>query len=154
MLVGTGTFWTHGIFRAKKGTLYARYLNVTFPFLLSGILHTILDVCGGVPQSEARTWVFFVLQAVGIMMEDAVEATYRWTFASKQGEKTVYPKLQLWHKIVGYVWVYLFMVWSTPAWSFANIRHADPEHNYILPFSIIGWALGPNAASSNVGGNI
>jgi len=142
MLVGSATFFTHGVFRQKKGTLVARYLNVTFPFLLSGILHTVLDTCGGVAQSEARTWVFFVLQAVGIMMEDSVEAAYCWLFASKTGEKIVYPELKLWHKIVGYVWVYLFMVWTTPAWSFANIRHADPEHNYILPFSVVGWFNG------------
>jgi len=138
MLVGTGTFWTHGIFRGKKGTLYARYLNVTFPFLLSGILHTVLDTCGGVPRSEARTWIFFVLQAIGIMMEDSVEAAYCWLFSNMEGKKTQ-PQLQFWHKVVGYVWVCLFMVWTTPAWSFANIRHADPEHNYILPFSFVAW---------------
>lgn len=138
MLVGNGTFWTHGIFRGKKGTLYARYLNVFFPFLLSGILHTVLDICGGVPHSEARTWVFFILQALGIMVEDSVEAVYCWSFVRKQGEKISQPKLQMWHKTVGYVWVNLFMVWTTPAWTFANIRHADQEHNYILPFTILG----------------
>lgn len=138
MLVASGIFWTHGIFRGKKGTLYARYLNVTFPFLLSGILHTVLDICGGVPSSEARTWVFFILQALGIMAEDLVEGVYCWLFSKRKGNQIVQPELQSWHKVVGYIWVYLFMVWTTPAWSFANLRHADPKNNYILPFTIIG----------------
>ena len=136
MLVGNTTFWTHGILRQKKGTLVARYLNVTFPFLLSGILHTVLDVCAGVPRSEARTWVFFVLQAFGIMIEDAVEAAYRAVFSGKNGEK---PKLLFWHKLIGYVWVFLFQVWTTPAWTYGNVRHQDPVNNYILPFSVFGW---------------
>ncbi|KAF4633952.1 hypothetical protein G7Y89_g4163 [Cudoniella acicularis] len=100
MLVGNAAFWTHGILRQKKGTLVARYLNVTFPFLLSGILHTVLDVCGGVPLMEARTLVFFVLQAFGIMVEDSVEAAYFWLFSKKNGEKTEYPKLLFWHKLL------------------------------------------------------
>jgi hypothetical protein len=137
MLVGNATFWTHGIFRQKKGTIVARYLNVTFPFLLSGIVHTVLDVCGGVPRSEARTWVYFVLQAFGIMVEDAVQAAYRALFSSKTGEV---PKLKFWHKLVGYLWVFLFQVWATPAWTYGNVRHQDPVNNYILPLSVVGWA--------------
>lgn len=137
MLVGNATFWTRGIFRQKKGTLVARYLNVTFPFLLSGILHTVLDICGGVPRSEARTWVYFVLQAFGIMIEDAVQAAYQAVFTGKSEEK---PKLRFWHKLIGYLWVYLFQVWTTPAWSYGNVRHCDLTNNYILPFSVVGWA--------------
>lgn len=72
------------------------------------------------------------------MVEDAVEGAYRWIFTTKRKGKIVQPELQTWHKLVGYIWVYLFMVWTTPAWSFANIRHADPTNNYILPFTIIG----------------
>lgn len=134
--MGNATFWTYGICRGKKGTLYARYLNLIFPFLISGLMHTILDVCGGVPSSESRTLVFFALQSLGIMIEDAVEGVYRWVFATEREGRVVQPELQTWHKLVGYVWVYLFMVWTTPAWSFANFRHANPK--YILPFTIIG----------------
>jgi hypothetical protein len=124
-------------FDKKKGTLVDRYLNVTFPFLLSGIVHTVLDVCGGVPRSEARTWVYFVLQAFGIMVEDTIEAAYRAMFTCKNGEKL---KLLFWHKMVGYLWVFLFQVWATSAWTYANVRHQDPVNNHILPFSVVGWA--------------
>jgi hypothetical protein len=149
MLVGNAKFWTHGVLRQKKGTIVARYLNVTLPFVLSGLLHTVLDVCGGVPRNEARTWVFFVLQAVGIMIEDAVEALYScFTTGKKSAGSSLNncevprARLQTWHKIVGYVWLYFFMVWTTPAWSYANVRHADPVNNYILLFSVVGWVRG------------
>jgi hypothetical protein len=80
--------------------------------------------------------VFFALQAVGIMTEDSVEGAYCWWFATKEEGITVQPELQTSHKVLGYIWFYLFMVWTTPAWSFANLRHADPQNNYILPFTI------------------
>lgn len=156
MLVGNAKFWTHGALRQPKGTVIARYLNILFPFFISGILHTILDVCGGVPAAETGAYMFFVLQAFAIMFEDGVEELYRrlgFTRMTKdsgpaQGGERQFngTKPFLWQKLIGYGWVALFMVWTTPGWSYANIRNADPTVNYLLPFSLVTWARGQQTA--------
>ena len=146
MLVGNAQFWTHGVFRQAKGTITARYLCITLTFLLSGLLHTILDRCGGVPASETRAYVFFTFQALGIMAEDAAEEIFhRLSDSQEPKDKSVKSLTKptdpaLWQKLIGYAWVFMFMVWVTPAWSYANIRNADPSTNYLLPFSFVKWA--------------
>ena len=73
------------------------------------------------------TWCcekFFLLQAFGIMVEDAVQAlTERLAM------------LRPMRRLIGYSWVGVFLVWSTPVWMFPPMRQGDSGQ--MVPFSIV-----------------
>ena len=68
---------------------------------LSGLLHYIVDIETGVPPSQTGALKFFVVQGLGIMFEDAVQALYRRNISGKPGS---------WTRIVDYLWVSLFLI--------------------------------------------
>lgn len=99
----------------------------------------ILDVMSGIPISECYARRLFVMQTFGIMLEDAVEALSRTARLGKtpralEDVKDSVESSETWQKALGYVWVFAFLVWTTPSWSYANIRHdGDP----LFPFSLV-----------------
>jgi len=75
------------------------------------------------------------MQALGIMIEDGVEFGYHKL--QPKGQRRVKPRLMNgrgWQEVVGYVWVGAWLVWTTPSWSYANIRH---DGDQLFSFSAI-----------------
>jgi hypothetical protein len=114
-------------FASRKGTLFLRYYKLLVSFAISGYIHIACDLALGHDLAKSGSMQFFMTQAAGIMLEDAVQAIYY----SVSGEKKIDPP-PLWRKIVGYVWVIVFAVWSTPVWSFPMIRGTRMGKDYIL----------------------
>lgn len=67
----------------------------------------------------------FPLQALGIMVEDAVQNLARSCLPSSLQHSRVW-------RVVGYVWVASFLVWSTPPYFYPQIRLA-PDPNSLIP---------------------
>lgn len=120
--------------RIPKGTLTNRYARIFLCFFASGVIHIGGDWGATIPPQESGALRFFVTQAFGIMLEDAFQAAY-YHFSGKQSKKEV-PRL---HKIVGFVWLAVFMVWSSPVWIYPQIRYIRPGPDDFLPFSLIGY---------------
>jgi hypothetical protein len=116
---------THTILLIPKGTLVARYSNIFFAFVVSGMLHTFADFGGGMKLEESGAWKFFCVQVVGIMLEDAVQALFL-KFYGNRGNVL--------KKTVGFVWVVAFLSWSTPVWQYPSFRARDKE-DYLLSFA-------------------
>lgn len=79
-------------------------------FFISGLLHVLTDVGLGVRSGESGAVLFFCLQPLGIMIEEAAQTTLG-------GSLPAFVR-----KMVGYAWVIAFMTWSVPVWSFPHLR--------------------------------
>ena len=122
------------ILHLARGTRSAQYTCFILIFVLSGVLHTVVDFAGGVPWHHSGALQFFCTQLLGIIIEEVMQSIYRRGFRSNREEQV----LGLWTRIVGYVWVCAFLVWSGPVWLYPmliTIRGGDEDS--ILPFCIL-----------------
>lgn len=70
------------------------------------------------------------------MLEDGVQAMYRSIRGLSRGFGKQQPPL--WARLVGYVWVVLFLTWSTPAFTYPmSAAYKGEERDEILPFSLL-----------------
>lgn len=93
-------------------------------FFISGLLHYLTDTGLGVRSNESGAVLFFSLQPLGIMLEEAVQQT------------TTRLKIPTWiRKIIGYLWVVVFMSWSVPIWSYPHLRLGMDAAD-MLPFEL------------------
>ena len=48
-----------------------------------------------------------------------------------------------WARWLGYVWVLLFLSWSTPVWAYPSVRRAGSGPNErVLRYSVVAWLTG------------
>ncbi|KAI9805732.1 MAG: hypothetical protein M1833_005225 [Piccolia ochrophora] len=129
-------FITHDVLRLPNGGLIARYTFIFFSFLISGFMHAATDVASGVPWRESGSIKVFCTHVGGIMLEDAVKAIFR----SARGPDRGRTHTPVWTRVLGYVWVIVFMAWSVPVWSYPAMYHNHGEKkDEVLPFSIVGF---------------
>jgi hypothetical protein len=93
------------------------------------MVHFFADYAKGLSWEQSGSVRFFCTQALGIMIEDAVQTIYR----SVSGEKKDGQQVKVWKRVVGWVWVVVFLLfWSTPSWFFPGAIGAK-----LTPFSIV-----------------
>ncbi|KAJ6788703.1 hypothetical protein PWT90_02425 [Aphanocladium album] len=110
-LTAFSDFLSDRILFIPRGTTLSTYTRLFFVFALSGLLHHPIDLIQGLASSEAGSLAFFLLQPVGIVIEDAVQAATRG-----------WPLPRWVRSVAGYVWVFAFLVCTTPRWMFATAR--------------------------------
>jgi len=131
---GPARFLVHDVLKIPQSTLVARYSKILATFFISGLLHLSADVAMGIALGESGSIRFFCTQALGIFLEDGVQALYHHIVpkehrSSRQGSLA---------KMVGYAWLAMFLVWSTPIWAYPAIRRNRGEaKDILLPFSIM-----------------
>ena len=77
---------------------------------------------------------FFCTQAVGIIIEDGAQTFYHWAMPDRKDALIHQP----FAKILGYIWVVIFMVWSTPAWIYPSLyANRGEDKDLIVPFSLV-----------------
>ncbi|KAF2742532.1 hypothetical protein M011DRAFT_490496 [Sporormia fimetaria CBS 119925] len=132
-LSSTANFLAYDVLSFPRGSLLGRYTSIYGTFALSAIIHALVDTTAGIKPSENLVWQLFVMQAVGITIEDFVEWAYHQISGSKaRGEgKSGVNQPYLWQKALGFVWVLAWLSWTTPTWSYANMRNAgDPLFSF------------------------
>jgi hypothetical protein len=90
-------------------------------------MHAAADLGGGVLTKQSGALRFFCTQALGIMLEDGVQEVYRIFFGNRHGRFC---------KAIGYVWLFAFLSWSTPAWAYPVVRAMERE-DMMLTFSAL-----------------
>ncbi|KAH8883275.1 hypothetical protein GQ53DRAFT_664035, partial [Thozetella sp. PMI_491] len=128
---------TYSYLGLRRGSLVGRYVFLFLVFAISGIFHAFSDtLTQRIPWEESGAMTFFCLQAVGIMIEDAVQALDRqWKPLLLQAHgKKAWGLVNTW---TGYLWVVLWLVWSSPVWIYPHMRRdkGDP----IIDFSGLKW---------------
>jgi Membrane bound O-acyl transferase family len=126
-LTGHADVIADSVLQIPRATLVSRYTRLFLAFLISGLIHHRADLAMGIPHAEAGSLIFFLLQPLGIMLEDGMQTLTRHLSTPNSGRVP---------RIVGYLWVMMFLVWSTPTWFYPQQRHIDPTG--LLPFRIIG----------------
>jgi hypothetical protein len=101
-------------------------------FFLSGLVHYFIAIATGIPPGQTGALKFFVMQGLGIMFEDAVQALYRRHRSGKP---------EFWTRIAGYIWVSLFLIWTTPCWIYPVVRSNVPERDIIPPWKLFTSAF-------------
>ena len=135
MLERISPFLAHSVLGVPKNTLFARYQKIFSSFFLSAIYHIALDYGLTVPMHEAGSIQFFLLQALGIVIEDGFQAAYY--SLTGRSRPLVAPLL---HKLFGYMWVIAFMTWSLPVWTYPQMRYVRGRTDAMYPFTIFGPA--------------
>lgn len=126
-LTGWADFTSDKILRLRRGTLLSRYTRIFLAFFLSGLMHFPMDRAFGLRYSDLASVRFFSIQALGVMVEDGVQAA--------TAGLAIPPRVR---RLVGYVWVVVFLWWSTPTWFYPSARVGDPGG--VVPFSFVRMA--------------
>ncbi|PMD33651.1 hypothetical protein L207DRAFT_468992 [Hyaloscypha variabilis F] len=136
------SFLSASILRLKRGTITSTYTHVFLVFFLSGLIHTSVDLEFGIPFLSSPAPRFFIMQALGIMFEEAVERAWRSYAPVSPFEfgPNGYEKRRRWAKIVGYCWVWAFFVWTVPSFSWETLRIAGPRTEHSMPWSFVEWS--------------
>ena len=96
-----------------------------------------VDLASGMTRQESGSVQFFCTQALGIILEDSVQALYQ------RYKTNLLPASEGWTKVIGYIWLGVFLVWSTPVWAYPAIRRdKGREEDIILPVSIAKLLMG------------
>ena len=117
------------VLRLRRGTLLSRYVRLFLAFFMSGVLHIFMDRAFELGSGDLASVIFFSLQALAIMVEDAVQA-------ATAGLDVPGPV----RRLVGYIWVVAFLWWSTPRWFYPGARAVDPGN--MAPWSVVRWLSG------------
>ena len=136
-LSGPADVIVYKVLRLRKGPLLTRYAHLSLVFLLSGLLHAWTEIGQGFTWRESGQIQFFMTQVLGIMLEDAVQALFRFVRGVKRGSAPTRGS-----RVIGYIWLVIFFWWSTPAWFYPRLRvSGGDERDQILPFSLFGQLM-------------
>lgn len=119
------------VFGLRRGTLFSRYMRIFLTFALSGVYHHVADLTIGIPSAQAGSMKFFLLQPLGILLEDL----FQHLLASRIQNARL-------RRVIGYLWVLVFFAWSTPVWFFASARYGPKRRDLMLPVRILGHVYG------------
>ncbi|KAL6229111.1 hypothetical protein BDW75DRAFT_246033 [Aspergillus navahoensis] len=105
-LASNATFLATLVGLAPKST-GAHWVRVLISFVESGVIHSACDMGFGIPFGKSGGLAFFALQILGLLLESLFQS-----IAARMGFRTV-GRLS---RVIGYVWVCAFMLWTTPLW--------------------------------------
>ncbi|MCJ1251043.1 hypothetical protein MMC30_008274 [Trapelia coarctata] len=125
-------YLTDRVLKLPRGSLASRYTTLMLTFVLSVVFHGVGDIAGGISPSKTGAPQFFMAQAGAIVAEDIVQYLWKSWFPSASRDAR-------WQKIVGQVWVFLFMFWCTPFYAYPVTAHNGD--GLIVPFSIMRRVL-------------
>lgn len=119
---GISAFLCRDILRLPRPSLVERYLNITLVFCISSCLHLAIDGRAGIMLPQTGSLRCFLIQPVGIILEDGVQALYRRLHGGNAPQSK-------WTRMVGYIWVWTFLSLVAPMYNFPLFRYQDPARN-------------------------
>lgn len=131
-------FLTYDICRLRKGSLVARYFNIFISFFISGAIRCLTIFTAGFTfRHSCGAFTYFCAQVLGIIIEDGVQALYRWM---RGVSRDAGRQPSLWARFVGFIWVLLFLTWSTPAFIYPMLAaYSGEERDEVLPLSVLPY---------------
>jgi hypothetical protein len=108
------------------------YLCLATNFLLSGMMHLLVDISEGISPLKSGAIMFFCTQIPGILIEGFVAKIYWQLFVPSEREANI-PEM-----VAGYLWVVLFLAWSTPIYLYPMLYRSNlgMEDSWV-PFSVL-----------------
>jgi hypothetical protein len=108
------------------------YLRLATTFLLSGLMHLLIDISEGISPQQSGAIVFFCTQILGLLTEISVAKLYWQLFVRSKREANVFEMA------AGYIWVIVFLTWSTPMYLYPMLYRSNVgmEGSWV-PFSVL-----------------
>lgn len=132
-------FIAHNLLRLPTGqrSELSRCVTIILVFLLSGFLHFTIDIAAGIPYRESGAIRFFLMQAVGIIVEDY----FIHCLARLRPSRTT-AKVVIYDRIAGYVWVLIWLSWTVPGWLYPISQRAKGgAGEAMVPFSLLSFLI-------------
>ncbi|KAJ6035709.1 hypothetical protein N7499_002836 [Penicillium canescens] len=126
---GISSFVCRDILHLPRPSLIERYANIVVVFVISATLHLAIDSRAGIMHPQTGALRCFLIQPLGIMLEDGAQAIYRRV----HGGAATYNK---WTKLAGYIWAWAFLTLVAPLYNVPLFRYEDPNRNGV-PLPII-----------------
>ena len=96
---------------------------------MSGLQHIVTDMASGMPLRNSGSIQFFVTHFFGILIEDTWQELWFRVGGMSNTKATV---------TLGFVWLFLFQVWSTPVWLYPMlVDRKGLEKERLLPFNFV-----------------
>lgn len=92
---------------------------------MSTIQHSVGDIASGMPWWRTGSPWFFMVQSLGFMTEHWFQSTV----------SSVFTKSTRLTRVTGYVWVFLWMFWTTPFYAYPV--SAGNKGDPIIPVSLL-----------------
>ncbi|KAK2036543.1 hypothetical protein LZ31DRAFT_440598, partial [Colletotrichum somersetense] len=125
-LTGHADLISDNILAIPRRTKLSAYTRLWLTFLISGIYHVSSDLGMGIPFSDAGSFTAFLLQPVGIVLEDLCQGTF--------GKVILLPRVV--KRALGLIWVWAFLSYSNPVWFYAQLRLAGSPDE-MLPVRVV-----------------
>ncbi|KGO72752.1 TRAPP II complex, TRAPPC10 [Penicillium italicum] len=133
-LTSVSAFITQVLLGLRPRSFVQRYMNVFVVFFCSGGLHLALDVVQGIPAQESGAMLFFVTAPLGLVIEDAVKALWKYFSKSNRPGKGI-PK-PLWQRALGLTWSMAWLGVTSTGFFYPQVLR--PQNQALVPFSVAG----------------
>lgn len=130
-LVRNTNVFISSVLRIAHHTSVAYVIRLVLVFALSGAVHVGLDLGFTLPIRETGAMSFFVMQAVGMLLEQVV-----WTVLRRVGCGENFGTAG---RIVGYLWVCVFLAATAPTWVVPIIKSLHESGERVPACLLLDW---------------
>lgn len=118
----------------QRYRLFSRCIRLFLAFFISALVHIPGNVALGVNIFATGAPRFFLMQAVGIVIEDAFFYMYRHL-------KLHTPRKMSSGGLVflGYLWTLAWLTWTGPSFFWVTARNLVPRGDETIPWSVLQW---------------
>jgi hypothetical protein len=152
-LYDPATFLAHDVLGLPTTGLAQRYFKIFVAFGISGALHAMAETTRGISLKDQGAVRFFCTQTLGIMIEDGFQELWRRLFGNAESDERVngsksgpegskYARPALWKRVVGFLWLWAFMAWTTPSWIYPKMAQKMLVLERAFPWSLAEKVLG------------
>ncbi|KAK8010511.1 membrane bound O-acyl transferase family-domain-containing protein [Apiospora arundinis] len=123
------------VLRLPRNSILTKHARLCASFALSGALHHVVDALVGVPLRESGMFRFMVMQWIGILVEDVLAALWGVVGSSSNKDR----RSTSWGmRCVGYAWVCLWLVWTSPSvfYPYTRVTAGAHQDHSMLPFTM------------------
>lgn len=115
--------------------ILTRYVRLYLAFYVTALLHLPgVVIVGGNPYT-LDVPKFFLMQALGIMIESTV--LYAWAATGKTATDNVTGKRVI--KLFGFIWVLAWTAWTGPSFTWVIARGLVRGKDDVVPWSFMRW---------------
>ncbi|KAL4944603.1 membrane bound O-acyl transferase family-domain-containing protein [Aspergillus oleicola] len=108
--------------RPRRGTtitIPSRYARYFICFAISGLIHLLLDLAIGISLRDSGSMQFLLIQPLAFAVEDAAAYLTSQCIPAMIREETTTAA-----RVIGYIWVIAFSLWSWRPWALPVVRRA------------------------------
>ncbi|KAL4738634.1 membrane bound O-acyl transferase family-domain-containing protein [Aspergillus similis] len=114
-----------------KRTAFIGLAKIVLAFATSGLMHLLIDMSTGLSVHTSGAVSFFSIQILGIIAENTALMLCHQAMSYNRLPSTM-------QKCIGYIWVFMFLVWTVPAYMYPIMSLSDSvADNAVVPLSVV-----------------